>query len=239
MDEDGEAVLGRFQQEVEHCRKFFYITRGQEFIEAACDRLSALLPGVAKIKKKAIAGRDEDTANAMLSIEAMISALACELRMWVALKSDDPNAAWGHLVSAQGAIHTACLAHELGGTLTHYPERLAALEQLIFPPERFMSVGIVIEESKCSICDSDYGECGHVKGRPYMGQICTRTITKWSVREVSVVPDPANKECRVFQFTENGVTRDCMTWREVPEETAEDLTDSPGPQVPEDSVEGP
>lgn len=222
MNSDGQALFERFREAVNDCRKFFYIARGQEFMETACEGLSSVLPQAAEIKSEAIAGNDEDTANAMLSIEAMVSALASELRMLVALKSDDPNAAWDHLVAAQEAIHTACLAHEIGTTLKHYPERLAALQQLLFPPQTFMSVGIVVEESECSICNGNYGDCGHVKGRPYMGRICTRIITKSTLQEVSIVPDPANKQCRVLEFTDDGISRDYMTWRRVPKETEED-----------------
>jgi len=35
------------------------------------------------------------------------------------------------------------------------------------------------------------------------------------MKEVSIVEEPANKHARMLQFTDEGVTRDFMTWRRI------------------------
>jgi hypothetical protein len=50
-----------------------------------------------------------------------------------------------------------------------------------------------------------------------MGQICARVIEEADLRETSMVPEPANKHCRVLAISDENGTRDLMTWRLIPE----------------------
>jgi hypothetical protein len=135
--------------------------------------------------------------------------------MWIALKNDDFNKAWDYLIEAQSNARTALQAHHIATELNleKYTEKLYLLEKLLFPPQMFLSQGLIIKESKCSICGKEYGECEHIIGKAYMGQMCNRIITKAELKEVSVVKEPANKHARVLTVTDNGVTRDFMTWK--------------------------
>lgn len=165
---------------------------------------------------------DEDAANAMLSIEEMITALLSELRMWIALKGEDADAAWDQLVSAQYAARTAVQAHTIASHLDGYINHLHDLERVLFPPLAFFSPSYIIEHSTCSICGQEYGECEHIVGKAYMGQICTKVIEKVKeITEVSLVDEPANKRARITKITDdNGIWRDIMTWQVVPNDTA-------------------
>jgi hypothetical protein len=192
------------------------MSRAKELQVGACVKLSELRKKASALKKQMVAVMDEDSANAMLSFEEMIDALTNELRMWIALKDDDPNSAWSFLVNAQGTARTAMQAHEVARHLEGYIERLHTLEQLLFPPQVFFSPGIVIQHSKCSICERQYGECDHVVGRAYMGEMCVRIITEIKeVKEVSLVNEPANKHARILRITDGSVTRDFLTWRVI------------------------
>jgi hypothetical protein len=54
-----------------------------------------------------------------------------------------------------------------------------------------------------------------VKGRVYAGRFAGVLVTEAELRETSLVDIPADKRCRVEQITENGVTRDTLTWEVV------------------------
>ncbi|MCK4427202.1 MAG: hypothetical protein KAW16_01815 [candidate division Zixibacteria bacterium] len=217
MDERIGVFQKEFNEVVRDCQRFCFATRAKEFQLQACEELTKLKEKVSRIKAKVVATKDNDSANCMLSFEEMINALINELKMWVALKEDDPNSAWDFLVDAQHATRTAMQAHEVASHLEGYSNRLLALEQLLFPPQLFVSIGVVIQSSKCSICGQLYGECDHVAGKAYMGKMCGRIIEEiQEAKEISFVKEPGSKRHRAYNFTDGGVTRDIMTWRSIP-----------------------
>ncbi|QKK06960.1 MAG: hypothetical protein HND58_01480 [Planctomycetota bacterium] len=173
-----------------------------------------------RLKGDAVATRDEAIANELLAYEYMLDALANELDMYIALKQDAPGRAWTHLVNAQMAASHAVKAHEVAARLELlYIPRLHALERLCFPKQVFASVSFIVEESECSICHAAYGECDHIKGRPYMGELCARIVTKCDVQEVSLVEEPASKHCRLTAVSdEDGVMRDPLSLEQLREE---------------------
>jgi hypothetical protein len=219
MNEKVRKFEIEFSETANDLQKFCFMTRAKELQTEACAQLETLKEKASKIKQEVISCRDEDAANAMLSFEEMIIALLCELRMWIALKNDDTDSAWNFLVSAQYAARTAMQAHSVANHLNGYVNHLYVLEQVLFPPLAFFSPGLIIEQSKCSICGQEYGECEHIVGRAYMGEICTRIIEKIKeIKEVSIVSEPANKRAKITRITdEDGILRDAMTWQAVPE----------------------
>jgi len=172
--------------------------------------------------KELVLTNNEDIANELLALELMLEAQAQELEMWLALKDSRAADAWENLISAQDAARSAVRAHRLGEMLERSQERLHVMEKILFPPQLFFSIGAIVRESTCSICDSPYGECDHIKGRAYAGKICSRIISKAEVREVSIVDDPANKRCRVLEITEGGIARDYLTWAPIQKSVDQD-----------------
>ena len=57
---------------------------------------------------------------------------------------------------------------------------------------RGFSVGLLIHESACSICGSDYVDCNHVSSLEYDGEQCKVHLTGLYLAEVSVVREPVN-----------------------------------------------
>ncbi|MHB1414029.1 MAG: hypothetical protein ACYC1C_02160 [Chloroflexota bacterium] len=210
---DQESAIRSFVKEY---FGFFNLARDKQFQLEAISRIEALKSDLSERKQQAIAELDEETANATLALECLVMAFESELRMWVSFKDADASSAWGHLVDSQDKIRAALQAHSIVRWAEEYTERLSALEALLFPPQMFMSSGMVIRQSRCTICGKEYGECNHVVGKAYMGQICSREITEAEIREVSLVPSPANKMCRILTLSDEGVTRDYLTWRPLP-----------------------
>jgi len=133
--------------------------------------------------------------------------------MLVNIKEDKMNEAWGNLVNAQVIYGTVVRNYPFENE-TGYIERLASYEKLLFPNLFFQSAGGIIKKSHCSICNSKYGKCDHLKGKLYNGELCCRIITEMELEEVSLVENPANKHCRVLTIEQNGKKIDIMTLRE-------------------------
>jgi len=215
-----------FSETANDIQNFCFMTRAKELQGEAYLRLEILKGNAIKLKQEFISQSDEDAANAMLSFEEMIIALANELRMWITLKDDDSDSAWNHLVSAQYASSTAMKAHSVAKHLDGYVNHLHLLEHVLFPPQLFFSPDMIIARSKCSICGQEYGECDHIVGKAYMGKMCVRIIEEVKeLKEVSLVMEPANKRARVIRITDDdGILRDVMTWQPAPESTDENTS---------------
>ncbi|PXV67348.1 hypothetical protein CLV62_10321 [Dysgonomonas alginatilytica] len=158
----------------------------------------------------------ENEANLIYCLENSLLALEHELMMLVNIKEGRMNEAWDNLVDAQVTYGTVLknsffsIESEEG-----YLKRLEAYERLLFPPMIFTSVGGIIRESLCSLCNDDYNKCNHIKGKIYNGECCTRIISRMEIEEVSFVDVPANKHCRAITTKSNGKTIDVLTLKEV------------------------
>lgn len=214
---DLQNLIIEFYTISKECQRFCFAARARKYQEEAIEHLESFQVKIHDLKVKMISAQEEDYANQLLSMENMNSSLINELKMWVAFKDDDPHNAWEYIVEAQSSIRSAMQAHDIASHLDRYVERLYLLERVLFPPQTFMSTGMIIRRSTCSICGEEYGDCEHVKGRPYMGQLCVRNIEEFDLREISVVDEPANKHCRVLYVDDDEGRRDLLTWQLVPE----------------------
>jgi len=153
----------------------------------------------------------------MLSCECLADALICELEMCMQLKKEDPNAAWNSLVTAQNYVLSSINAAEIPEIeQVQYYKKLEKIEKTIFPPQLYLSTGMVIGETKCSLCDDDYEKCDHISGQSYMGQFCSQVVHDFrKMNEISIVKRPFDKRCRVESTGEGGTSIDTMTWKSI------------------------
>ena len=235
-----DTFLNRFRDVVDTVQGLAKFVRGKEFHESSILALEELVCECTAHKDCAITEQMEEYANAFLAFEFMAKALIEEFRFYLALKRDEPSAAWDHLIDAQSAATCAMKSHAVASHLDGkyfrphksgqsgieetnsdyiyggYIGKLHLLEKLLFPPPVFLSPGIVVKESECSICGSDYGNCDHITGRPYMGKLCEQIVKAMEVLEVSMVSSPASKHARVLGYPdESGAMRDFFSWRIV------------------------
>lgn len=198
------------------------MARAIELQRDAIERLSTFEKVLVEHKRDAQTRAAEGEANQLLALTTMLNVLRSELAMFVALMEDRAGAAWDHLVVAQNDVGAAVRAHPGASGFEPYSERLLLHERNLFPPQLFLSPGMTVGYSECSICSSPYGECVHVAGRAYMGEFCARVITEVSrLEEVSLVEHPKDKRRRIIAITdEDGVKRDFLTWRPEDEETS-------------------
>ncbi|HEY6349661.1 MAG TPA: hypothetical protein VI636_09650 [Candidatus Angelobacter sp.] len=212
MNDPVTSFIIKFNKIIAECEIFTFITRDSALQRDACRQLQDLLAAVEAEKKYARTSGKEDYANVLLGCECVASGLVSEINMWLLLKDGRPDEAWGALVDAQSRFLSATKADEGFAHLDQKVDRLKAIEQLIFPPQVFLSSGMIVKSQICSICEGEYEDCVHVKGRPYMGEFCTVRLIPSAVDHVAMVDKPANKRCRVFSFSDAGGQRNRMTW---------------------------
>jgi len=202
---------------LQDCERFCFLTKAEEFQLQSIKKLEFLKGRVLENKEKAISEKNEKMANVLLSAEYAIEALISELKMWIELKNEGYDKAWDLLVTAQDCIRNSFQANaDTEFNFDGHSIKLFFIEKIIFPKFAFLSPGLVIESTRCSICNKNYDECTHIVGKAYMGKLCYQIVDKIKeIREVSIVESPANKHARITSFTEDGITRDILTWKEV------------------------
>jgi hypothetical protein len=214
-----DEVLGQFKQ----CAQIGCCSIGKEVHHEMRSAVKALGARVSALKDVAIERRDEGAANLLLALVFSVRALHGELTMWIALKEDRAEFAWERVVDAQGLVQAAMRAHHrLEAALSAYLRKLHSLEQLLFPPQIFLSIGAIIESIDCSICGQEYGTCSHVVGMPYMGQMCCEVLNEFrELKEYSIVDTPVDKRCRAHSRREGAKKVDTLTGRTLPSDPDE------------------
>lgn len=64
-----------------------------------------------------------------------------------------------------------------------------------------MSIGAIVREARCSICQRDPHDCEHITGDEYEGRLCVREIVRADVLEVSFVTRPSDPDARINRLS--------------------------------------
>ncbi len=205
-----------YNEIIRECEVYLSITRDSALQIEAQARLTNLLEEVSKKKHDAIKKGDEDLANLLLGFECVCDCLINELKMWVLLKESKADSAWDALVASQMSASDAVRAHKGFSHVIQQLERLELIEELVFPPQVFMSSGTIVKFQQCSICGKEYGTCSHLVGKPYMGRFCGIICKDFTFDHVAIVKHPSDKRCRIINFEVDGMSRNRMTWKLEP-----------------------
>ena len=193
--------INRFNEIIKSCEAYLFITRDSNLQKEAIISLSDLRKQVLAIKYKVIKNKDERFANILLGYECVVQSMISELQMWIDLKLDEPDKAWDSLILAQNSNVAAIRSDDGFGHLAQRSKKLEMIENIIFPPQLFLSIGLIVENQKCSICHKEYEDCDdHIEGKPYMGEICSLIIKKPKIDHMAIVQNPANKKCRIIEL---------------------------------------
>lgn len=214
--ENPKLLIDEFNQMAAIAQKKAFLTVGIEIQKEEIETIQNYLKELSELKSEFVKKDLENEANLVYCIENSLLAIAYELQMLVHLKEDKMSEAWNNLVRAQVIYGTVISNSPFQSEENdNYLNRLEQYEKLLFPNLYFQSVGGIIKESHCSICNQKSGKCDHIKGKLYKGELCTRVITDIQLEEVSLVENPANKHCRVLSIEQNGKVIDIMTLREI------------------------
>jgi hypothetical protein len=178
-------------------------------------RQHALLQKLERYRNQAIEAQDESQANAAFVNLNIVAAALHHLQLWLLIKADRMEEAWDQLVEAQDSMLCA-LRFVTNDFLDHWYLELLALERLLFPPQQFVSDSHYWDYAICGICEKVYGDCGHVAGCLYMGQMCVKRPHQIiGVNHVALVEHPRDKGCRVTKFKRDGFMHCTLTYREL------------------------
>lgn len=196
--------------------KCFFV-RGIELQEEQIPLLDKLIEENQTLKEQSIKEQNEKKANFLLSLQLVVKAIKNELLFIIALKKDNAAQAWDYLIDAQSLISSSIRYNPFNGDyLLPFAQKLYLYEKTLFPKMVFGSRGCVVGKAECSICHQPYGDCDHIKGHAYMGEVCCEIIHEViSLEEISMVENPADKRCRIISFQENGKEYDVLTQREI------------------------
>lgn len=210
-------LIEEFNEKIHATQKKAIFTRNIEIQKSECELLRLWQEDLEKTKIEYIAESREEESNFILLLICSIETIKQELCMLIQLKQGNMANAWDALITAQNLTQTVARNHPVDGSyLSGYSERLHHYETILFPEMVFSSIGGIVEESECSICKGPYGECDHIKGYFYMGQVCSNIISRMNLKEVSIVENPANKHCRMMYVTDkNGDKIDLLTLSKV------------------------
>jgi hypothetical protein len=210
-----QLLIIEFNDLIKVTQRKTFITVGIEIQKEEIRVIEDYRNDLDKLKKEFITRGLEKEANLIFNLENTLLSFQYELEMLVSIKEDDMDAAWKHLINAQMTIGSVIRNQPNGPTfLDNYVHKLSTYERLLFPTMTFSSVGGIIQESLCSICNDEYDKCNHIKGKVYMGEMCCQIIGKMDLEEISIVDDPANKHCRIMTIQSEGKTYDILTLRE-------------------------
>ncbi|RYG20550.1 MAG: hypothetical protein EON96_00810 [Caulobacteraceae bacterium] len=206
-------MIAGFNARLSDTEVFLFMTRDTALQRDAVVDMRALEEEAEWVKADCNKAGDETGANLMLAFQCAADSYAEELQMWIALKSDQPDDAWNHLVGAQEANDALLRLKAPFGAVERRGGRLLQLEGLVFPPQAFISAGCIVEASYCSVCKSDYDACHHIAGRAYRGRFASQIPVKIRGDHVALVDVPADKRCRATLISHEGRARSKMTWR--------------------------
>ena len=210
VTQEEASYIEKFNEAVTHFSHFCFCTIDSGLQKEASAQIYDFLQQLAEDKAAAVATGDERWANFLLGCECRLKGMRAEILMWVLLKEEKPDEAWRLLVDAQGFTSDAMKSDD-GFQLQPFIDHLAKIERVVFPPQAFMSAGMVCDHEECSICHGDYENCDHIKGRPYMGEFCTVELFGCEPDHVALVDEPASKHCRVHTVSTPEGRRSKMT----------------------------
>lgn len=206
-------LLMAFDERVKSVSPLLYLTRDRGLQQDAVNDLSGYHYQIDDMRQQAIRFQDEENANIFLGMKCVVAGLISELKVYINLKNDNMDEAWSHLISAQSSINAAMRANAGFSTLSSQSHRLRELEKYLFPPQQFLSAGLIVGFQQCSICNDDYSKCDHLAGKAYMGRFCAITLKDVEPNHVAFVDEPANRHCRVTATSVSEGRRNVMTWR--------------------------
>jgi hypothetical protein len=210
-----KELLEEFNQVAERSQNIAIFTRDIELQKTEIQTLSNFIEKSTSLKTINKDKYSEQELNLVLFIIFSINAVKSELEMVVNLKDNKMDMAWGSLVQAQTQISIAASNHPFQKDhLNSYLSRLDGYEKLLFPKMMFASAGYLIKKTKCTICELEYQDCNHLKGKFYNGELCVQEIHEAELEEVSLVENPASKLSRALSATFDGKEVDPFTFVE-------------------------
>ena len=215
-----EQIVSEFESRFADLYQDLVPVRSIERMKRASESAWQLAEWTAIFKEAARNLELEMEANMLLSMQCTASALASEVSMWIALRSDDPDRAWVCLIDMQEYLQIAERAHS-ATVVSEFIVRAVQHENTLFPPIMFVSPEFRYRPGKCTICAEQFDRCPHEEDAIYLGRLCREVERqKVSVEHVALVKKPRDKRCRLASIEDaQGCSRHWFTNEEVTAES--------------------
>ena len=185
-------------------------------LEEIRDKLQPFAERVCRVKRAANKQRNEFISNEMLGKEAALRSLIHLSSMWIQIKSNKPHDGWNEYAEAENWGQLAARFLENPNLLEFFRDYFISIETVIFPNMIYFSPGFTRTLGKCTICDLKFGECKHIRGRIYFGQVCDEYGYKMIEGDhVAMVDVPRDKKCYARAYKSEGNWFDRMTWANI------------------------
>lgn len=231
-----QGILEAYSDLVKDFDPLLFLAREKQLQIDVIPPLESLIERMDIERLTAASNSDEEVANILLGLRSLAKAVVAELQCYILLKSGEPNKAWDRLIDAESGIAAAMRAHTSFEYLDRKGARLRDLEGMLFPPQIFLSAGLIVKRQVCSICQDDYENCEHIATKPYCGQFCNIILKEVTPDHVAIVEEPANRHCRITAFNVPDGKRDRMSWIITPAEHKKLPPDAPAGGLVVDST---
>lgn len=173
-------------------------------------------------RKNLISLQQEELANFVLAHQFTLKALISVIRSLKEFNYGDLHLGWEHVISAEYFLDDSFSAFpKIANYLTFCGDLClqVSLLQDMFPPQSFVSPGLVAEKMLCSLCNISVEECKvHRDGYPYNGNLCKHLCSKiWEGNHIAHVANPKDKRSRIFAV-KDPKTEKWLNWMTLEED---------------------
>ncbi len=152
--------------------------------------------------------KDEEQANKAWYLLRLVNARLAYLSCFKDLKAQNFYEAWCELERIEIDLNSLLRNSFYSPVFFGIGEFRDLIErwQALFPYTVFFSPGFLHKRVECGICNtqvSPWNDCGHEKGKVYMGVECIHHVKEVEITEISLVKDPVQKYS-VALFTTDG-----------------------------------
>lgn len=212
-----EEWLTEFNKQIDNAFRFSFPVRDLILQQEAVNKLEDYHTKVDEERLKLRQKKDSDSANMFLGMSCYTQSVIHLLKMWIAIREDDPDYAWDMLIGAEQCASASMRAHQnCAAHLVTYPNYLETLEHILFPKQQFASSSFLINNSECSLCSAPFHECDHIAGFPYNGEFCVEIVNDIAdIDHVALVDHPDDKCCRTYSIVEDGYEVDLFTLKRI------------------------
>jgi hypothetical protein len=173
------------------CLDAWDLNQAESFFEEASSYLAV-------IKAESQAHDDESGANAACIVERYMKIWINFADFWKSIRADQFDTAWDCLQTARVDVNNLLRLMPANDSLDWLYRQLRYLDNA-FGHSVFFSLEMDASKILCNICHNNYDstDCPHLKGHLYNGEMAVNIIKQGTVRNVSLVGNPANRHCVV------------------------------------------
>jgi len=170
-------------------------------VDRAADAENVLKATLIELKAAAVRDRDHDGSKHIWCLETTLAIQEGYRDAFERMKAGQFYDAWCALADVETLFCHLERHSDLSDFRLQFIQTHTTRFQSLFPYRNFTSIGAIVRERRCGLCDaviSPRRGCHHRLGEIYDGVMCHHEITDFVGTEVSLVANPVDKACVLF-----------------------------------------